>query len=93
MVVDREVSHSIGDLAAMLDAERFVGRHRELAVVEAALAGDSPIRLVHIHGPAGIGKSALLRAAARLGRHAGRPLVVIDGRSDIADAQIGRAHV
>lgn len=70
----------LGDFAARLEAERFVGRHRALAVVDAALEGGSSHRIVYVHGPGGVGKSALLRAIARRAEAGGRPVVRVDGR-------------
>jgi hypothetical protein len=42
------------------DAARFVGRVEELARLDALLVDDPPVSVVLIHGPAGVGKSALL---------------------------------
>ncbi|MCU1393621.1 MAG: hypothetical protein JWM34_2049 [Ilumatobacteraceae bacterium] len=75
----------LGDVAARLDAERFVGRASELAVIESLIAGDRPQRIVYVHGPAGIGKSGLLRAAARLASALGRRVHTFDGRTDLGD--------
>lgn len=70
----------LGDLADHLDAERFVGRTRQLTVIADALAGRSPTRIIHLHGPGGVGKSALLRASERQARAEGHPIVHLDGR-------------
>ncbi|MBB2925269.1 ATP-binding protein [Cellulomonas cellasea] len=72
-------------LAQRLDAAReraFVGREHEQRVLAAALAGgpDAP-RVVHVHGPGGIGKSTLLRRFVARARTAGRPVVELDARS------------
>jgi hypothetical protein len=53
------------------DAAAFVGRAPELQIVSEAFADDSPISVLLVHGPAGIGKSAFLREVERRGRHAG----------------------
>ena len=48
--------------AELLDrasAQVFVGRRREREAFDAFL-GDDTLRLLHVHGPAGIGKTALL---------------------------------
>ncbi|WP_296607075.1 AAA family ATPase [Nocardioides sp.] len=68
-------------VAEVADAERFVGRRAELAVVAELLDDGSPSRLLHVHGPGGIGKSTLLRAAARAGRAAGLEPVGFDART------------
>ena len=70
----------LGKMADHLDAERFVGRSRQLTVIADALAGRSPTRIIHAHGPGGVGKSALLRASERQARAAGHPVIHIDGR-------------
>jgi hypothetical protein len=70
----------LGDLADQLDAERFVGRDRQLGQIVEALGGEDPTRIFHVHGPGGVGKSALLRAAARAAHATGHPVVHLDGR-------------
>ncbi|TDD31790.1 ATP-binding protein, partial [Nonomuraea terrae] len=57
----------------------FVGREEELAVFRAALYGGG-CGVVHVHGPGGAGKSALLRRFAHEAVVAGRPVSVVDGR-------------
>ncbi|MFF3226123.1 ATP-binding protein [Nocardia suismassiliense] len=72
-------------LAQSLAAGRdraFVGRDPELELFRAALAGTATARPVHyLHGPGGIGKSALLRRFAGEARRAGRSVVEVDGRT------------
>ncbi|MEV0351451.1 ATP-binding protein [Nonomuraea sp. NPDC050680] len=58
----------------------FVGREEELAVFGAALYGGG-CSVLYVHGPGGIGKSALLRRFAHEGAAAGRPVSMVDGRS------------
>jgi hypothetical protein len=71
-------------LAARLedrDRVRFTGRGAELAFLDQCLdSDDPPASVVHICGPGGIGKSALLREAARHARDRGISVVAIDGR-------------
>ncbi len=86
----------LGEVADQLDAVRFVGRARPLELVGDALAGRSHLRIFHVHGPGGVGKSALLRA---IERHAGtgqHPIVHLDGRlisptPDALAADVARA--
>jgi hypothetical protein len=62
----------------------LVGREGELGAIEAELAKPGRVASVYVHGAAGIGKTALLRAAAeRAAEVLGHDLVWIDGR-DIA---------
>ena len=56
----------------------LVGRDAEAAVLDRVLAGAS--RVAYLHGPGGIGKSALLRHVARQARLAGREVVGVDAR-------------
>ena len=70
----------LGDYVARLEGERFVGRRTVRATVERMLAGTSELRILYLHGPGGVGKSALLRAVVRDAEAAGRPVVRIDGR-------------
>ncbi|MEU4233548.1 ATP-binding protein [Nonomuraea sp. NPDC026600] len=57
----------------------FVGREEELAVFHAALYGGG-CSVLYVHGPGGIGKSALLRRFAHEAAVAGRPVSMVDGR-------------
>ena len=74
------MTKTLAHKVATLDRERFTGRTRELALLERMLDGDAPGQVVLLHGPGGIGKSALLRELAR--RAAGRGFAprVLDGR-------------
>ncbi|HEY4098435.1 MAG TPA: hypothetical protein VGM33_23115, partial [Baekduia sp.] len=71
---------TLADRLSGRDAERFVGRESELAVFGALFVDDPPASVVHVHGPGGIGKSALLRQVARLGAERGWSPWRIDGR-------------
>jgi energy-coupling factor transporter ATP-binding protein EcfA2 len=67
----------------------FVGRHREIALVEALLARPDAGAVVYLHGPGGVGKSTLLRQLAWLGERAGRVVDWRDARETRGDA-LGR---
>ncbi|HEX2128439.1 MAG TPA: ATP-binding protein, partial [Solirubrobacterales bacterium] len=61
---------------------RFVGREAELELVRQAL--DEPDRsftVLFIHGPGGVGKTALMRAIADLCESEGAPAIRLDLRS------------
>lgn len=58
-------TRTLRDHAADADADRFTGRDDALAVVRALFEPTSTRRVLYVHGPGGIGKSALLRAAGR----------------------------
>jgi hypothetical protein len=63
------------------DRSRFAGRQTEIAFLRKCLEDeDPPASVVHICGPGGIGKSTLLREAARSGRALGRTVIALDGR-------------
>lgn len=65
---------------ALRDRTRFVGRAAELALVDQLLVDDPPASVVLVHGPGGIGKSALLREIGRRGHQAGWTVVHVEGR-------------
>jgi len=59
---------------------RFVGRRTELELFRSALVDEEPpFNLLFVHGPGGIGKTALLDQYARLSAEAGRPVLRLDG--------------
>ncbi|HEX9030421.1 MAG TPA: ATP-binding protein, partial [Streptosporangiaceae bacterium] len=63
------------------DRGRFAGREAELAFLDLCLESpDPPASVVHIYGPGGIGKSALLREVTRRARSLGIEIITIDGR-------------
>ncbi|WP_166427471.1 ATP-binding protein [Nonomuraea mesophila] len=59
--------------------ETFVGRQEELAVFDAALRNSGSV--LFVHGPGGVGKSALLRQLAQQALAAGRSVTLLDGRT------------
>ncbi len=63
------------------DRGRFAARGKELAFIDRCLQSDDPpASVVHICGPGGIGKSALLREIARRARERGFAVRAFDGR-------------
>ena len=70
------------ELADQLDRDRYVGREPELARLGELIAASGG-RIVLVHGPGGIGKSALLRQAGRLAWAAGRPVIALDLRDAV----------
>jgi hypothetical protein len=73
-------TESVATFAARLaerDRAAFAGRHRELELVS-ALCWD--VNVLLLHGPSGIGKSALMRELGRRGADVGHLAVWIDGR-------------
>lgn len=75
---DRE---TLGELLASRRRRRFVGRSAEVELFSAALAADDPtFRVLHIHGPGGIGKTSLLEVYARRAEGTGAAVVRLDGR-------------
>ncbi|NMO57577.1 ATP-binding protein [Actinoplanes sp. TBRC 11911] len=70
----------LGDLLDAARRQRFVGRERELASFDAALSGQTPTRVLLVHGQGGIGKTTLLTEFRARAVVAGRPVVQLDGR-------------
>jgi hypothetical protein len=69
--------------------DRFVGREFELQMLRDALAAaEPPFSVLHVHGPGGIGKSALLDEYARLAREQGRPVVRLERVERLADRDV-----
>lgn len=62
------------------DQARFVGRDRELELFDRLFVDDPPANVVLVHGPAGIGKSTLLREVVRRGKRCGWRPHWIEGR-------------
>ena len=85
------MSTHLGDLLDTARRQRFVGRHRELASFDDALAGRSPRRVLFVHGHGGIGKTTLLQEFRARARAAGRTVVQIDGR-DVDPSPEGLRH-
>ena len=67
-------------MLAQLAAQRFVGRDADLARLERVLEPETAAPIVFVHGPGGIGKSALLRELARRAAERGHAVQRLDGR-------------
>jgi hypothetical protein len=88
---------TLGSRLSTQDGDRFVGRAAELALIGGLLVDDPPASVVLVHGPGGIGKSALLREIARRGRATGWTPVAVEGRDlpplpDAVEAAVAPAH-
>jgi hypothetical protein len=72
---------TLGDLLKSRRRRRFVGRASEIELFRIALESpEPPFSLLHVHGPAGIGKTSLLDVFAGLAADAGTSVVRLDGR-------------
>lgn len=80
----------MADVLAHQAQKEFIGRAAELAVLRTALDADGP-RVIHVHGIAGIGKSALLARFAVDARAAGAVVVQLDCRR-IEPTETGFLH-
>lgn len=90
MAAEEPAAAGQGRLGGMLDEARergFVGRAAQLDAFSASLGGASDVRLHHIHGPGGIGKTTLLDAMARLAGCEGRSVAYLDAREVACSAE------
>jgi len=74
---------TIREAVESLEERLFVGRERDLETFARWLeqpAGPAP-EILNVHGPGGVGKSALLAAFRRMATRAGRRVVLLDGRA------------
>ncbi len=76
-----------GDRLETARRRGFVGREAELSRFQALLADPDEPRVVYVHGPGGIGKTALLHQFAWLAEQAGRRRVWLDGPEVPPDAE------
>ena len=74
------MSSTLAERLAVRDAQRFVGRERELAFFDSLFVDDPPAQVVHVHGPGGIGKSTLLREVVRRAAQRGWSSRHVEGR-------------
>jgi hypothetical protein len=73
---------AVADRLRRARSRRFVGREAELELVRGALEeAEPPFAVCFIHGPGGVGKSALLRAAEDVARAAGARVARLDLRA------------
>jgi hypothetical protein len=76
------VAQSLGVLLDDARERSFVGRSRELASFDAALAGTAPHRVLFVHGAGGVGKTTLLEQLRVRAERAGRRVVQVDGHAE-----------
>lgn len=78
-VIQPRPGQTLGQVVDESEATLFVGREAELQALQGAVerARSKPVAL-YLHGPAGVGKSALLRVFARWLRTRGTSAVVLD---------------
>jgi DNA-binding response OmpR family regulator len=81
---------TIRDLLADRAARGFVGRERELALLNTLLADDGPL-VLHVRGAPGVGKSRLLDIFAAGARALGATVVRLDGHA-IEPTEAGFRH-
>jgi hypothetical protein len=82
------VVQTLGARLSSRDAARFVGRSDELARLESLLSENAAANVVLLHGPAGVGKSALMRELGRRAAARGWSRHPFDARdlTPVADA-------
>ena len=88
---------NLGTRMARRDRAAFVGRAGELEAIAELFVDDPAASVVLVHGPGGIGKSALLRQVADRGRQAGWSPVLVEGRElppvpDAIEEALAAAH-
>jgi hypothetical protein len=74
------VRTTLADRLAARDRQHFIGRRRDLELLDSFLVEDPPVNVVLIHGPGGIGKSTLLRELGRRAQEYGRSPRLVDAR-------------
>lgn len=75
-------SRTVADRLRRSRERRFVGRHTELELFRSALAGDEPpFTVLFIHGPGGVGKTALLKRLAGIATDVGWAVSEVDLRT------------
>lgn len=86
------VTRTLRDTVADADDARFVGRSAERRVVADLFDDATPSRILYVYGPGGIGKSTLVRHAAREAKRSGFHVDMLDTRvgSQGLEASLGR---
>ncbi|WP_067462164.1 ATP-binding protein [Actinomadura macra] len=74
------MARRLADRLATARRRGFVGRRDELARFQGLLADQDAPRVVFVHGPGGVGKTALLHQFEWLGQRQGRRCIWLDGR-------------
>ncbi|MFC4049002.1 AAA family ATPase [Actinomadura syzygii] len=74
------MAQRLADRLATARRRGFVGRQDELARFRSSLENEDAPRVVFVHGPGGVGKTALLHQFGWLGERQGRRCVWLDGR-------------
>ena len=75
------VAPTLGDRLSAARSEGFVGRTKEVSAFTRLIeAPELPVAVLHLHGPAGVGKSTLLRQFAEVCAARGVPAAVVDAR-------------
>lgn len=84
------MSQRMSDLLSGQARQAFIGRRAELEALRAVLTPEGP-RVLHIHGIAGVGKTALLERFAHESRAAGATVIQLDCRN-VEPTELGFLH-
>lgn len=76
--IGRPLPGTVGDRLRQTRRRRFVGRSAEVELFRSVMAGDAPHTVLFVHGPGGIGKSALLAECAEVAGDVGVQAVRVD---------------
>src|SRR2546423_15610397 len=70
---------TLSEALSLREAQLFVGRERELALLRQWLEAEPPDPVIlNVSGPGGVGKSMLLRAFRQIALERSRPVVLAD---------------